>query len=427
MGSGKSGPSASDALGAIRAKQLERLRAGIRKLLETNPFYKERLHPVETWSDFERLPGTTKDEIMADQLAHPPFGTNLTFPVETYTRLHQTSGTTGSRPLRWLDRPASWDWWVRIWADHVYWSAGVKPGDRIFFAFSFGPFIGFWSAFGGAESLGATVIPGGAMTTEQRLRTMVELKATVLCSTPTYAIRLAEAAESIGIDLANSDIKITIHAGEPGASVPATRDLIERSFGARAFDHTGMTELGPTGVSCSARDGVHLIESEFVFEIHDEPGEVHPIPASGTITGELVATNLGRWGSPLIRYRTGDRVEVTREPCSCGSPFPKMLGGIRGRVDDMFTVRGVNLYPSQVEDLVRRQPAIAEFCIEVRRLHGMEEVTVLCECTGDDGQQSVARLAHDLRMALGARIECRLVAPGTIPRSELKSRRLIRK
>jgi phenylacetate-CoA ligase len=411
---------------STRTGQLERLQAGIDRLLKSNPFYKERLHPVRSWDDFERLPLTTKDEIMADQQAHPPFGTNLTFPIDRYTRLHQTSGTSGTRPLRWLDTPESWDWWIRIWADHVYRSGGVGSNDRVFFAFSFGPFIGFWSAFGGAERLGAMAIPGGAMTTEQRLRTIVELKATVLCCTPTYAIRMAEAAEAAGIDLRSSDIRVTLHAGEPGASVPATRELIEGSYGARAFDHAGMTELGPTGVSCSGRDGVHLIESEFAFEIRDDSGVVHSIPETGTASGELIATNLGRWGSPLIRYRTGDRVEVTRERCACGSPFAKMLGGIRGRVDDMFTVRGVNLYPSQVEDLVRRQPAIVEFRIEVRQVRGMEEVTVVCECQGEDGEAAVSRLADDLRLALGARIECRLVAPGSLPRAELKSRRLVR-
>jgi phenylacetate-CoA ligase len=405
---------------------LERLRGGIDQLLRNNPFYRERLHPVNSWEDFERLPLTTKTDITEDQQAHPPFGTNLTFPIERYTRLHQTSGTSGSRPLRWLDTAESWDWWTRIWADHVYRSAGVRHDDRIFFAFSFGPFIGFWTAFGGAERLGAMVIPGGAMTTEQRLRTMVELNATVLCCTPTYALRLAEAAQAVGIDLPASAIRLTIHAGEPGGSVPATRDLIERSFGGKAFDHTGMTELGPTGVSCPARDGVHLIESEFVFEIRDNTGAMHPIPETGTFEGELVATNLGRWGSPLIRYRTGDRVLVTREPCSCGSRFLKMIGGIRGRVDDMFTVRGVNLYPSQVEDLVRRQPAIAEFCIQVRQERGMEEVTLLCECASENRDAVLAKLANDLRLALGARIDCRIAAPGSLPRSELKSRRLLR-
>lgn len=411
---------------ALQATQLERLQQGIDALLQANPFYRDRLHPVKSWDDFRRLPLTTKAEITEDQLAHPPFGTNLTYPLERYTRLHQTSGTSGTRPLRWLDTAESWEWWTRIWAAHVYRSAGVHAGDRVFFAFSFGPFIGFWTAFGGAERLGAMVIPGGAMTTEQRLRTMIDLKASVLCCTPTYAIRLAEAAQGLGIDLPASDIRITLHAGEPGASVPATRELIERAFGARAVDHTGMTELGPTGVSCDARDGVHLIESEFVFEVRDATGEVHPIDDGATIEGELIATNLGRWGSPLIRYRTGDRVVVSRQPCACGSGFAKMLGGIQGRVDDMFTVRGVNLFPSQVEELVRRQPSIVEFCIEIRQERGMEEVTVLCECTGDDGETAISRLAHDLRLALGVRIDCRLATSGSLPRSELKSRRLIR-
>jgi phenylacetate-CoA ligase len=237
---------------------------------------------------------------------------------------------------------------------------------------------------------------------------------------------MAEVAHAAGIDLSASDIRITLHAGEPGASVAATRDMIERSFGARCFDHTGMTELGPTGVSCSARDGVHLIESEFVFEIRDDAGGVYPLPETGTITGELVATNLGRWGSPLIRYRTGDWVEVTRHACECGSPFAKMVGGIRGRVDEMITVRGVNLYPSQVEDLVRRHAVIGEFCIEVRSVRGMEEVTILCGCHGEDGEAAVSQLANDLRLALGARIECRQVAAGSLPRSDLKSRRLRR-
>ena len=410
----------------VRAQQLERLSTGIHSLLTSNRFYRDRLHPVRTWDDFAGLPLTTKEEITADQRANPPFGTNLTFPIDRYSRLHQTSGTSGTAPLRWLDTTESWDWWVRIWADHIYRSAGVQAHDRVFFAFSFGPFIGFWSAFSGAKRLGALVIPGGAMTTEQRLRTMLELGATVLCSTPTYALRMAEAAQAAGIDLAASDIRITVHAGEPGASVPATRDLIERSFGARCFDHTGMTELGPTGFSCAARDGVHLIESEFIFEVRDDAGAVHLLPESGTISGELVGTNLGRWGSPLIRYRTGDRVEVTRDPCECGSPFAKMVGGIRGRVDDMFTVRGVNVYPSQVEDLVRRHPTIGEFSIEVRSVRGMEEVAILCECQGDDGVATISSLANDLRLALGARIECRQVAAGSLPRSDVKSRRLRR-
>jgi len=329
--------------------------------------------------------------------------------------MHQTSGSSGDQPLRWLDTQESWDWWLRIWSDHVYRAAGVTPMDRVFFAFSFGPFIGFWSAFGGAERVGALAISGGAMTTEQRIRSLRDLGATVLLSTPTYALRMALRAQELGLDLATSEIRVTIHAGEPGASIPGTRDAIEAAYAATSFDHTGMTELGPTGHSCAQRDGIHLIESEFIFEVLDERGR----PAEA---GELVGTNLGRWGMPLIRYRTGDQVVASREACSCGSPYLKLAGGIRGRVDDMLTVRGVNLYPSQIEEIVRRHAGSSEFVIERRSVEQMDEVMVVVE---EAPGLSVERLEADLRQALGVRLGCRVVPAGSLPRTDLKSRRIV--
>ena len=405
-------PSATSPAGVdeLRALQLARLRAGLTQVLATNAFWRSRLHGVSGWDDFERLPLTAKSELLDDQAAHPPFGTNLTHAVDRYVRLHQTSGSSGDQPLRWLDTEESWEWWERIWAEHVYVAAGVEAADRVFFAFSFGPFIGFWSAFGGAQRIGAMCVSGGAMTSEQRVRNMLDIGATVLLSTPTYALRLAGVAEKIGVNISAAGIRKTIHAGEPGGSIPSTRAAIEAAYSAEAFDHTGMTELGPTGFSCSARDGVHLIESEFIFEVADD--------------GELIATNLGRWGMPLIRYRTGDRVVASREPCSCGSPFLKIVGGIQGRVDDMFTVRGVNLFPSQVEDIVRRYGDVGEFVIEHRREREMDEVTLVIEAAPSFSGE---RLMADLRQALGVRLECRVVAVGTLPRDELKSRRLVRK
>jgi Coenzyme F390 synthetase len=384
-----------------------------------NAFWRSRLTDVGGWDDFERLPLTTKSELLADQEAHPPYGTNITYPLDRYIRLHQTSGSSGSHPLRWLDTVESWEWWLRIWSDHVYRAAGVTAADQLFFAFSFGPFIGFWTAFGGAQRLGALAISGGAMTTEQRIRTVVELGATVLLSTPTYALRLAEVAKEIGLDPATSNVHITVHAGEPGASIPATRAAIESAYSATCFDHTGMTELGPTGHSCSQRDGIHAVESEFIFEVLGEDGR-----PTDEGEGELVATNLGRWGMPLIRYRTGDRVLVSRDPCSCGSPYMKLVGGIRGRVDDMFTVRGVNLFPSQVEDIVRRHGHVREFAIERRRVRQMDEVVLLLEIDGTEA--STERLEAELRQALGVRLQCRVVPAGTLPRSELKSKRIVR-
>jgi phenylacetate-CoA ligase len=400
----------------LRDLQLRKLRAGLADVVKTNAFWRARLTDIHGWDDFDRMPLTTKSELLADQQAHPPYGTNLTYPLDRYVRLHQTSGSSGTRPLRWLDTEESWEWWLRIWSDHVYRAAGVTAEDRLFFAFSFGPFIGFWTAFGGAQRLGALTISGGAMTTEQRIRMVMELGPTVLLCTPTYALRLAEVAREIGLDPAASHVRVTVHAGEPGASIPATRAAIEAAFSARCFDHTGMTELGPTGHSCSQRDGIHAVESEFIFEVLDQNGR----PAD---EGELVATNLGRWGMPLIRYRTGDRVVASREMCSCGSRFMKLIGGIRGRVDDMFTVRGVNLYPSQVEDIVRRHPNIGEFVIERRRVREMDEVALLLEIGGADA--STERLEADLRQALGVRLECRVVPAGTLPHSELKSKRIV--
>src|SRR6202049_188177 len=396
----------------LRAVQLEKLQDGVRDVLRTNAFWRARLSDINGWDDFERLPLTTKGELLADQEAHPPYGTNLTYPLNHYIRLHQTSGSTGTHPLRWLDTAESWDWWLRIWSDHVYRAAGVTAADRLFFAFSFGPFIGFWTAFGGAEHLGALAISGGAMTTEQRVRSLIDFRATVLLSTPTYALRLADVARALGHDLAESAGRATIHAGEPGASIPATRAAIEAAYSATCFDHTGMTELGPTGHSCDQRDGIHLVESEFIFEVLDDAGR----PAD---EGELVATNLGRWGMPLFRYRTGDRVSISREPCSCGSPFMRLVGGIRGRVDDMFTVRGVNLYPSQVEDIVRRHVQVTEFLIEQRRVRQMDEVSLLVEMDGP--ATSTERLEADLRQALGVRLGCRVVPAGAPPRPDLHS------
>jgi phenylacetate-CoA ligase len=410
--------SSASSLDRTRAEQQTRLRQGLREVLAGNLFYRQRLHDVSGWDDFERLPFTAKADLVADQAAVPPFGTNLTYPLDRYVRLHQTSGSSGARPLRWLDTPESWAWWARIWAEHVYAAAGVTERDRVFLAFSFGPFIGFWSAFAGAERLGALVVSGGAMTSEQRARAIPELGVNVLLCTPTYALRLAETARELGLDLSRYAVHTTVHAGEPGASIPATRDAIEAAYGARCVDHSGMTELGPTGFSCPVQDGLHLVEPEFVFEVLD--------PATGAVAdsgeGELVATNLGRWGMPLIRYRTGDRAEL-EYGCACGCPFAKLRGGLRARVDDMFTVRGVNVFPAQVEDVVRRHPEVGEFVIEVRTERGMEEVVLVLETAAAGAAD---RVVEDLRQAVGARFDHRVVAPGTLARPELKSQRLRR-
>ena len=214
---------------ALEHIQLRKLQQMLSPVLEHNGFYRrklseagvERPEDVTTLDDYGRLPFTTKQELSADQEASPPYGTNVTYPRDRYIRVHQTSGTTGE-PLRWLDTEESWDWWGRCWTS-VYTAAGVTAADSIFFAFSFGLFIGFWSAHEGARRIGALAIPGGGMSSEQRVRAILANDITVVVSTPTYALHLAEVAEATGLSLAESSVCTTIHAGEPGASLPATK------------------------------------------------------------------------------------------------------------------------------------------------------------------------------------------------------------
>jgi phenylacetate-CoA ligase len=411
--------------------QLAAFRAMLAEVLAGNVFYRRKLDEVgiteagtiEGWDDFLRLPFTHKQELVADQQANPPFGSFLTYPLERYTRLHQTSGTTG-RPLRWLDTDESWAWWGRCWAT-VYRAAGVGAGDRIFFPFSFGPFVGFWAAWEGARQIGALAISGGAQSSEQRLASLLELGATVVCCTPSYALHLAEVARACGQAerLQGSAVRVLIVAGEPGGSLPATRQRIEAAWGARLYDHPGATEVGAYGFTCQQQVGVHLNEDEFIFEVL-VPGSDCSAPDGD---GELVITNLGRWGSPVIRYRTGDHVRLVQEPCTCGCRFARLEGGVLGRIDDMLIVRGVNVYPSAIENLVRTVPEIDEYCLVVRREGALDELTILIEpvVTDSAGAQALAeqleRLCDD-RLAL--RTSVLSVARGTLPRWELKSHRV---
>jgi phenylacetate-CoA ligase len=408
----------------LRELQLRKVQALLDEILPRNAFYTAKLgahRRITSWDDYGLLPFTTKQEIAEDQLAHPPYGSNITYPLERYVKLHQTSGTTGKAPIRLLDTEESWDWWARCWG-HVYRGAGVGLGDRVFFAFSFGPFIGFWAAYEGTRKVGAMSLPGGGMQTDQRLQAMLDNDVTVLCCTPTYALRLADEAARIGIDLAASRIHATVHAGEPGASIPGVRTRIEAVYGAQCHDHTGMTELGATGFTCQEHAGVHLIESEFVFEVID-PQTLEPVPP-GT-QGELVATNLGRAGMPLVRYRTGDLVQLEESPCACGRTFARMPRGILGRADDMFVVRGVNVFPSAIEGVLREFPEVSEFRIEVYSRRAMVELKVLLDPRPGANGQLAERVAARLHDRLLLRVPCEVVPAGSLPRFELKARRVV--
>jgi phenylacetate-CoA ligase len=410
----------------LAALQLQKLQAMMAELWGKNQFYTNKWKAagvvpgdIRSLADLARVPLTTKSELMEDQAAHAPFGSNLTYPVESYTRLHQTSGTTGV-PLKVLDTAESWDWWARCWG-HVLAGAGVTASDRVFLAFAFGPFIGFWAALEGARKLGAVMIPGGGRDSAQRLELMRETGATVLCCTPTYALRLAEVARETGFDMGSLAMKSTVHAGEPGANIPATKARIESVWNAKCFDHAGASEIGAHSFECEKQPGgTHLVESEFIAEVID-PKTGQPVPPGQR--GELVITNLGRWGFPLLRYRTGDLVEITVEPCACGRTSMRFQGGILGRADDMVTVRGVNVFPAGVENIIRKFTEVDEFRITVSKVKHMDEMDIEVElCEGAD-PGVVHSIAERLDAMLAFRPRVHNVGRNILPRFDMKAKR----
>jgi phenylacetate-CoA ligase len=423
-------PSRSD----LETRQLALVGELLRAILPANRFYSRKLGSLDSADASNSLaafirtiPFTTKTEIVDDQTAHPPFGTNLTFPIELYTRFHQTSGTTG-RPLRWLDTPASWQALLQSWVE-VFHAAGVRPADRALFAFSFGPFIGFWMAFEAAAQLGCLCLPAGGLTSAARLRMILDNDVSILCCTPTYAARLAEVAAEERIDLTHSPVRLIIVAGEPGGSIPAVRSRIEQLWpGASLFDHHGMTEIGPVTFQCPAHPGrLHVMESAFLPEIID-PRTAQP--AAPDSNGELILTTLTRTASPLLRYRTGDLVKpLPRETiCACGRADLALDGGILGRTDDMLIIRGVNLHPTAVESILRGFPDIAEYQAIIGNAQHLDELQLRIEPTPDcsNPDQTVRDLQRALRDAFALRIPVIHVPPRTLPRFEMKARRWIR-
>jgi phenylacetate-CoA ligase len=402
----------------LEAEQLALLRSLLKEIVPANAFYTAKLGncgELTSLEDFTRsVPFTTKTELTEDQKAHPPYGSNLTFPLERYTRFSQTSGTSAA-PLRWLDTPESWEWMLGNW-ETIYRAAGVSSGDRVFFAFSFGPFLGFWTSFEAAARLGLLCIPGGGLSSEARMHAIVETGATILCCTPTYALRLGQ------IGSADSKIRTIIVAGEPGGSIPSTRAQIEKLWpGAHVFDHHGMTEVGPVSYECSERPGtLCVIEHSYLAEIID--------PVTGQAVGdgqngELVLTTLGRTGSPLLRYRTGDVVRKTFV-----NDILAFEGGILGRSDEMIIVRGVNLYPTAVEQIIRQHAEIAEYRVELGNSDVMDEIAIMIEPV--DGCVTPATLAakleSELKRAFALRIPVSIATPGALPRFEMKAKRWVR-
>ncbi len=401
---------------ALSAHQVERFNALLAVIRPGNPLYRAKLaeapERIGALAELAQYPLTTKAELQAPGGGPGP---NLTFPIERYTRFHQTSGTTG-QPLMVYDTPADWQAWIECW-HWVLDRGGVTTHDRVLLAFSYGPFIGFWAAHDAVVDRGCLVLPGGGMSSLSRLMMALNIQATVLMCTPSYALHLGEIADQHGIDLRANAVRTIIVAGEPGGSLPSVRQRIETLWDAQLIDHSGASEVGAWGFADAQGRGLLVNEAHFIPEFLSL--EDHR-PAQEGELAELVLTGLSRPGFPVVRYRTGDLVRpVWSHGQGCG--FVLLDGGVLGRADDMVIVRGVNIFPSALDEILRGFPEIQEYRITATRAAEMDQLSV--EIEHPDGQ--AADVAAALRTRLGLRIDVRCVPCGSLPRFEAKGRRFV--
>jgi len=445
---------------ALERYQLERLNRLLDRVLRDNAFYRERYGAdrlqLSSLAELSRLPFMSKsDWINTDSTG---IAKHHSYGIDQYRRYHRTSGTRG-RPMVIMDTESDWQWWVATW-QYVLDACQITQRDRVLMAFSFGPFIGFWSAHDACLSRECMVIPSGGMSTMARIELIESSRPTVLFSTPSYALHLGQAAEKHGKSLRDSSIRCVFVAGEPGGSVPSIRSSIESMYGAEVMDHVGATEIGPWGFGSSDGHFMHVIESEFIAEYL--PVDLSSaqrdslrglIPSHGAIpvdavsqVSELVLTSLGRVGAPVLRYRTGDLVCPITPPSRnsavrstsvnrlgddnieggaadtlAESCFVRLAGGVLGRADDMIVVRGVNVFPSSVEAIVREFPEVGEYRLVLLRSGALDELRLEVE----DGMHDPTRIAERLLLQLQLRVDVVDVPEGTLPKSEGKSRRVV--
>jgi phenylacetate-CoA ligase len=417
-----------EALGArqLASQQLARLNRLLKAILPHNRFYADKFPhitadalsdakgPLRSLDELGGLPFTFKDELLNNAVdGHLPV--NLTFPLARYSRFHQTSGTRG-RPLVVLDTADDWSWWIDCW-QFVLDAAEIAAGDRVFLAFSFGPFIGFWSAFDAACARGCLVVPGGGLTTLARLELVRTTRASAIFCTPSYALHMAEVGQERQIDVGELDVRTLVLAGEPGGSVPAIRGRIESLWRAHVLDHAGASEVGPWGYGDALGQGLFVNEHDFIAEFLSV--ETGTSAAEGELS-ELVLTSLGRAGSPIVRYRTGDLVRPSWQHGGANR-FVFLPGGVVSRSDDMMVIRGVNVFPSSVEQILRSFPELIEYRMTARRVGEMDQLFVEIE----DRLNQPDRVETELRLRLGLKVEVQAVPLGSLPRVEGKGKRFV--
>ncbi len=417
----------------MREIQTAKVLVQLRHTYDNSPFYRKKFdeagvkpEQVRSLDDISRLPFTTKDELKADQAEHSPWGSILAVPIDECRRVHSTSATTG-RPVMYLDTREDWEGFYRSYARGLY-AMGIRKSDMVMCAFSYGPWIGFWSGFFAAQEIGCLMFPAGGFSTEQRIDAILTYPITVLGSTPSYALYMVEEAKKRGIDLAKqSKIHITWHTGEPGASIPATKKKLEEAFGSRCYDIPGLTEIAAWGFSCTEHSGlVHVHEDYCYPEVLDlQTGK--PVTPGGE--GELVFTSLYRKAMPLIRYRTRDVVKLADRSCPCGRTLFSVERGVLARLDDMKKIRGVVVYPGRIEEVVRQYDGVDEYQVIFKRVSGLDEIVVRIDPSpvipADRHENLQNEIAHGLQIGLGIRVTVELVSSGSLPRWDHKAKRVV--
>ncbi len=417
---------------------LARIRAVMDYAYARAPFYRRKwdeagIHPdgIRSLEDFERVPPVTKQELRAAQAAHQPFGDYLCVAESDVHHIHGTSGTTG-RPTAFGISRADWSAIANAHA-RVMWGMGLRPADTIFIASFFSLYMGSWGVLIGAERLGARVFPFGAGVAGQTVRTvhwMKQMRPTALYGTPSYALHLAEVARANGVDPREFGLRILFFSGEPGASIPSIRRRIEELYGGRVFDCGSMAEMSPwmhLGES-TARAGM-LCWQDIVYTEVVHPQTFARVAYGGQ--GTPVYTHLERLSQPMIRLLSGDLTRWVSGPSPCGRTYPMLPQGIYGRIDDQFTIRGENILPSAIDEVVSALPHYGgEHRILISRAAAMDVLTVQVEYSaGIPGPAALdglrARAEGELRRVLGVGAQVVLLPPGTLERTEFKASRVI--
>jgi phenylacetate-CoA ligase len=355
-----------------------------------------------------------------------PYGDALCVPLERVTEFHQTSGTTG-QPVYQPDTWQDWEWWSESWS-YIMYAQGFRNTDRIFIPFGYNIFVAYWAGHYAGEKMGCEVVPGGVLDTKARILKMQELKATAMMATPTYVLGMADTARrDLNLDPAKDlNISKILCAGEPGASIPATKKRMEEAWGAKVYDHVGATEIGAWGYECTAQPGgLHVNEALFLMEIEDvETGELITEPGR---QGKLIMTALDREAQPCVRFDSKDIAEWAADPCPCGRTFRWIKGGVVGRADDITKVKGVLLAPSAIEEVVRSFSELSdEFEVIVDKKGDVDHITLKVELVPqavDQREEVEARLVDQLRLKTNLRYNLEFHQYNTLPRYVVKARR----